>query len=149
MRSLLNRPRILSEASITATLTFEETGYIARVVITDPWLPEDIRGLRWAGLGYLNTTSHKLYVMFHVQTTKIPVGLLQSYDSPLFQHPNTGHIAVVGGNRSCMAMAKLIFQLAHFYRVQFFDSEAAGMAYLHTQIAKDKEREQITQFFYR
>jgi hypothetical protein len=111
-------------------------------VISDPWLTEDLIALRPKGLDYLNRNDHKLQILMEFHSLKVPMGLMRLHESPVLRHPNMGYLVLIGIGRTGTTLATLLFQLARFDRVRFFETLDEGRDFLRQQVAKDLKRDQ-------
>jgi len=112
-----------------------ENGWITRLNFSDPWDVGDLLDKFAAGRELRDRSAHNIYTLIDLRDTQqIPPSLLRVRASPVFTHPKSGYVAVIGASALAQALVEMIAHLSHKDQVGFFVSEELALSYLHRLI---------------
>ena len=112
-----------------------DDGWITRLKFTDPWDVGDLLDKFAVGRELRDRSLHSIYTLIDLRDTRqIPPSLLRVRASPVFTHPRSGYIAVIGASTLAQALVEMIAHLSHKDQVGFFASEEQALSYLRRLI---------------
>ena len=120
------------------TFELQENGTVLYWKIEDPWKIGGLLIYYKQTETIFNNSSHMVHSLVDVRhARRVPAGTLSARFATTWHHPRSGQTAVIGASPLIKAMIETIFQLVHFDRVHFFDSEAEARSYLLGLIAQE------------
>jgi hypothetical protein len=132
--------RIIDKASdMPITQELCDNGRILYAALSDPWDIPDLIPYMAEARRYFLSAECRIHVLINVSgTSKIPsMSLLLLRNHLSLDYPNHGHIAVVGASAAIRSVANVLFSIARFKRVKFFNAEYEAWDYLRKLVLKE------------
>ena len=121
------------------SLDILEQGHVFAVHISDPWTTEELIAIQGRTRPHRASVDFPVHSLLNVKATRtVPPGILRARHMPAFSAQGTAYIAVVGGGGLARMMFELVRRLVNFDRVEYFDDETEGLAYLRRLIAAEQ-----------
>jgi len=122
------------------TMQLRENGHVAHYVLTDPWETADLVRLYPQGLAYRKSVPYPVHTLMDISAVqRVPSNILAARrGAPAFVYPNSGEVVMVGAHGFPQKIAEMIFKLAHYERVRFFDTEIEGWNYLRQVLDQEQ-----------
>jgi hypothetical protein len=121
-----------------ATAELLEEGHILKYVVSDPWTMDDIYHITREGKQVYDNSPHRVHLIVDVtQTHRVPPSFLSVRNVPDLNHPNSGHIAVIGAAGMVKIMVDLVARFFPGDKVTYFSGEAEALDYLQGVIAEE------------
>ncbi len=118
-----------------ATAEIFENGRILKYVVSDPWTMDDIVHITREGKQIYDTSPQRVHLLADLTgTRRVPPGFLSVRNVPDLNHPNSGHIALVGAAGVVRAMVELVARIFPGDKVGYYETEAEALAYLRSLI---------------
>jgi hypothetical protein len=123
------------------TLEPIENGHVLLYTFTDPWQVDDLTVFYAKVNGYLDETTYAVHSMADLRASKglVPQGMLRARSGLNLSHPNNGYVVVVGVTGLARQVAELLFTVANFDRIKFFDNMDEALQFLRLAISQKLE----------
>ena len=112
---------------------------ILYTALIDPFTTEDMEAMWTYNREIRERFTRKLHVLLDVQRLKKgpPHGAIRGWRESSLTHENAGNIALVGANAITRFIANTVLWMAKFDRLQFFETQEDGLAYLRHIVAQE------------
>src|SRR5258708_10620582 len=127
--------------SMPITIESREDNHAIYTKISDPVALKDFDNATVEMTPLYDNAPGKVHQLVNTSAMRqVPSGLLRIRgNTPIFQHPNRGHLALVGTNSFLRAVGEIMFKLVQFETAKFFNNDDEAWAYLREVIAKEKK----------
>lgn len=123
-----------------ATADLIENGHVLKYVVTEPWSMEDIYHITRRGKQVYDTSPHRIHLLADVTgIRKVPPGFLSVRHVPDLNHPNSGHIALVGAEGLFKLMAELVARFFPAEKVGYYNSEEEALSHIRSLIDGEEQ----------
>jgi hypothetical protein len=122
------------------TYELRENGHVIYSRLLDPLPIDEFKAGFIVQQQYLDQAPHKLHVLIDITQHKSPPrnAIPSARQAPIWRHPNSGEIAIVGASTLMQAMSSAISRLTHFDRLTIFKTEAEAWDYLRRVIKESQ-----------
>jgi hypothetical protein len=122
-------------------VTYElcENGHAIHINITYPWTTRELIAIYENERPLFDHATSKLHTLVDVtESRQTPSNALSARkDSPHFEHPNKGHLVIVGANPLIQALVEATIRIIRFEELKFCRTADEGWAYLREVIASE------------
>jgi hypothetical protein len=119
---------------------FRENGRVVYYKVISPWTMSDYFAAAAKEKAHRDATPEIVHHFVNAsQVYDFPPGSVQVRNAPVFTHPRSGQVVVVGANTFARAFADMIFKFTRKHRVKFFNTEEEGWTYLRELIANESK----------
>jgi hypothetical protein len=123
------------------SLELQEDGSIMVWRIADPWTVKELKDNYPQAKAYLDASKRTLHSLVDLQDAhRVSPDVLSARHTTTWNHPRSGHMAVIGASGIIKMTLETVFRLVQFNRVQFFNNESEGRAYLRQLIIQEQIR---------
>jgi hypothetical protein len=117
------------------TLSLQENGRILYWQLTDPWSVSELTSLYPQVEQYFNNANQPIHSLLDFEAAhRLPSNALSARQTPTWNHPQSGQMAIAGSTAFIRGMLELMFRLVQFNRIKFFEHEPDARRYLISQL---------------
>jgi hypothetical protein len=122
------------------TVELRENGHVLYCRATDPLPVHEFKAAFIPQQEYLDQAKHKLHILVDLTQHKSPPpgAIASARQTPVWRHPNSGEIVVIGASAIMQALTSAITRLTHFDRLTVFPTEAKAWDYLRGVIKESQ-----------